>query len=696
MTGFHQWVLLTLIMAALPSLLRLPWWVAAIALAGGALHYAGRWRRGWHGKTLSGMLLATAVGGIWLSFETWLSGDGLLSFFIVVVFLKWGESTTRRDYLLLIFAAVILAALGTLYWENMLNMLHMLLVVFLLTISLMAIHLDAAKSTMGFLFKRTGLIFMLALPLMMLLFLFLPRIPGPLWDVGLAFGLPIKALMDRGNAEFGKLTTLQPGSISRAANENQNVLVAEFEGAVPFKGQLYWRGPVFWEFDGENWYLPEDWDNRSNLLRTAIKSKAHWDREVREKKDPVRYTLRVMPNGGRWLYGLEIPAEAGPEIFISDDLQLLSIRRIDDFEPRIETSAFLTYSAGASLTDAQRARGLSWPEGQNPRLLALGRGLREKYPSTDDILYEIYTLLRRGGYVFDSGHILPPGDHLLDRFFFDEKRGGAEYLAGSTVMLMRAAGIPARLVAGFRGGTIIALTNFVIVKQSDAHAWLEVWADDRGWFRVEPKDIVLAPDDERVETKIDEKRQGAVKMEMAPEEKENPLDLVNEKPKKPASAPQAVLPRPQTSWQLPDWASFLGDLQKWVINYNPDRQIDVMKGVGLDQSNWLDLMVGTIFGLASLLGCYLAIAWLLTRERADGVSKAWHRFCKRLERLDLRKDPHECPRDFMHRVSTAQPEMARATGDIIGRYIDIRYGSDDSKEGEAVFIRQVKRFLSMT
>ncbi|AGA89498.1 transglutaminase-like enzyme, predicted cysteine protease [Thioflavicoccus mobilis 8321] len=693
MTGARHWVLVTLVMAALPSLLRLPWWVTAIALAGGVLHYAGRWRRGWSGRLLSAALLAAAVAGIWSSFETWFSGDGVLSFFIAVVFLKWGESTTRRDYLLLIFAAVILAAVGTLYWENMLNMLHIFLVVFLLAISLMALHLDASKSTLKFLLSRTGLIFALALPLMLLLFLFFPRIPGPLWDVGLAFGLPIKAMMDRGDAEFGKMTSLQPGGISRATNENQNVLIAEFDGAVPFKSQLYWRGPVFWEFDGQNWNLPEDWDNRSRLLSRAIKSKARWDREVREKKDPVRYTLRVMPNGGRWLYGLEMPAEGGPEVFISNEFQLLSVRRIDDHEPKLQTSAYLTYSAGASLTEEQRTRGLSWPEGQNPRLRALGRALREHHSTTTDLLYEIYATLRRGDYTFDPGYLLPPGDHLLDRFFFDEKRGGAEYLAGSTVLLLRAAGIPARLVAGFRGGTIIALTNFVIVKQADAHAWVEAWDDGRGWFRVEPKDIVVAPDDKRVETKVDEKKQGEVKMEMKKEQA--PPAPTEDEPQPRPKTPQAP-PKPKTGWQLPDWTAFLGDLQKWVIDYDPDRQIDIMKGVGLEDSDWLDLMIGTLLGLAAILGCYLAVAWFAARERVDRVAKAWGRFCRRLAKFDLRKEPHECPRDFMQRVGDTQPEMATATGDIIGRYIDIRYGGDGSKRDETIFIRQVERFLSMT
>jgi protein-glutamine gamma-glutamyltransferase len=344
MMSYQHWVLVTLIMAALPSLVHLPLWVAGIALAGGGLHYGGRWFRGRYGKAAAILLLGLAAAGIWSSFDSWFSGDAVLSFFIVVVFLKWGESHTRRDYLLLVFAAVILAAVGTLYWENLLNLLHMLVIVFLLTVSLTALQSEASGAPV--LLRRSGILFALGLPVMLLLFLSFPRIPGPLWDLGLAFGLPVKAMLDRGPGGFGKAKTLQPGGIHRAAKDNENVLVAEFKGAVPFKSRLYWRGPVFWEFDGENWKLPEGWDDRTRLLQRSIRTKKRLDRELHLRKDPVRYTLRVMPNGSRWLYGLDIPAAPAPEAFISDEYQLLSIRQIEDHEPKLEMLSYLEYEAG--------------------------------------------------------------------------------------------------------------------------------------------------------------------------------------------------------------------------------------------------------------------------------------------------------------------------------------------------------------
>lgn len=694
MNVYSNWVLLTLVMAALPSFIRLPWWVAVIALAGAGLHFAGPMRRRWSGRLISILLLGAAIAGIYTGFETWFSGDAVLSFFIVVVFLKWGESISRRDYLLLIFAAVILAALGTLYFENMLNMLHMFLVVYLLVTSLIAIHLDGSKTSLFFLAKKTALIFVLALPLMLLLFFTFPRIPGPLWDVGLAFGLPVKALMDRGSGDFGKVKSLQPGGFRKFEEAEGNVLVAEFAGPPPFKSQLYWRGQVYYEFDGAGWQLPDNWDDRNTLLKGKIRSKEHLDYLMTVQKEPIHYTLRVMPNGGRMLYGLDFPAKPGPESYISEDFQLMSIRRIDDQEPKFETMAYLEYAAGSRLTEEKKNRALAWPEGTNPRLFALGRELSLQYQKGEEIIHQILARLSTGNYTFDSSHILEPGPDVLDRFFFDERRGGAEYLAGSVAMLLRAAGIPSRLVSGFRGGTIIALTNFVIVKQQDAHAWIEVWEKSKGWYRVEPKDIILPPGDKdaAVGKKTETKQEAAI--EVAPvkqkelEEKKRPQTME----KRPKQTPQSS----SSSWKMPDFFSFLQKMQKWVINYNPDRQIDIMKGVGIKKSSWQDLLVGTAFGMGVILGCYLLGAWFFSREKTDKVKKAWLKFSKRLEKLQLKKGPQECPRSFMYRVIQARPEMATATEDIIGRYIELRYGAGTSPQDEALFIRQVKRFLSMT
>ena len=689
-------VMLTLLLAAVPSLLRLPLWVAALALVGGGLHFSRNYYNQWVAKGINFVLLVAAVGGVLTSFDSWFSGDAVLSFFIVVVALKWSESKTRRDYLLLIFAAVIMAAIGTLYWENLLNMLHMLVVILFLTLSLVALHSERGSAS-PFMLRRGIQLFVLAFPLMMLLFVTFPRIPGPLWDLGIAFGLPVKIMMDKGDGEFGKVNSVQPGGISRAKKETENVVVAEFDGAVPFKSQLYWRGPVFWEYDGTDWSLPDNWDNRNNLLKRAIRTKIRHDRVLHYRDDRVGYTLRVMPNGGRWLYGLDFPAAPAPESFISDEFQLLSIRRIDDNEPKFHMVSYLTYNADKDIRLDQRERGLAWPEGTNPRLYALGQELAAKYQRSSDIILEALKLLRGGDYGYDDGHLLPPGPDVLDRYFFDEKNGGGEYLAGSFVMLMRAAGIPARLVSGYRGGTLVALTNFVIVKRTDAHVWPEVWEQDKGWHRVEPKDIVVTP--EKAQAANDKKaaqKAPQEKVALTQQDQDAAAARMKEADPEKTDKPKAAQVEKRFSFSLPNALNFFGEMQKWVINYDPDRQMKLLKGAGMKNGNWVDLLLSAASGVGAMGAFYLLVGWIRQRRQRDPVAISWQRFCKRLEKLGLTRQSYECPRDFLQRIQTERPELATASADIITRYIALRYTPEPGGVTAPLFKRQVERFISMT
>lgn len=691
MKHYSRWVLLTLALTAIPSLFVLPFWVAGIAVAGAAMHYCSPLRRKWYSKAIAIVLLGATGAGIWFGFESWFSGKAVLSFFVVVVFLKWAEARTRRDYLLLIFASVILAAVGALYWENLWSAVHMLVVTFAMTMSLVAIHGDPSVLTRSLLFRCAGQLYLLGLPLMLLMFVAFPRIPGPLWDIGLAFGLPVKAMMERGPGDFGKVSSLMPGGIHRATEDNETVLVAEFEGTTPYKSNMYWRGAVYWDYNGDTWDLPPKWDNRTQLLKKSIRSQAALDRELHWKNNPVRYTLRVMPNGGRWLFALDVPAAPAPEAFISSDFQLLSIRKTKDHEPKFPMLAYLQYRVGSKLTDEDRARGLAWPKGTNPRLRALGSELAQKYQDSEEIVVQGLSLLAANGYQFDAAHLIDPGTDTLDQFFFDEKKGGAEYLAGSFVMLMRAAGVPARLVSGYRGGTIIALTNFVIVKQSNAHAWVEVWHDGKGWQRVEPKDIVLPPEKRKVtQTQKSDAPAPQIKIEKGATP---PITVASNQGKAKAKSPAATESK---GWQLPSFSSLFGGLQKWVINYNPDRQMQVLKGVGLEGSNWLDMMIGGMLGMVSLLCCYLAIAWWRGRTAVDAVTKSWSRFCSRMQKLGLPKMPHECPREYLKRASHQKPELAAVLEDVISRYIEIRYVGNNSPQAVAMLKQQVERFIAMS
>lgn len=697
--SYRYWILLTLLLAALPSLIHLPWWVSVIAALGTGIHFIGGLRKGWRSHAITAALFGAAAFGIWTSFESWFSGEAVMSFFVTAVFLKWGEARSRRDCLLLIFAAVILSAVGALYYETLLSLLHIFVVILALVGSLIAIHSGDRTFSPLYVWKQAAWLVLLGFPIMLLLFLTIPRIPGPLWDIGLAFGLPVKAMLEQGKKDSGpnKIKTVRPGQVHRVKQEKGNVLVAEFKGRVPPKSRLYWRGPVFYEFDGENWSLPENWDSRGTLIKRSIRTKRIFDRELRHGKDPVRYTLRVMPNGTRFLYGLELPASPGPEAFISEDFQLLSIRKLVEGEPRLELSAFLDYAVGSRLQGEKRSRALAWPQGTNPRLKALGKELASKYPDPKERISQGLAILASGGFTFDSAHKIPPGPDMLDRFFFDEKKGGTEYVAGGFAMLMRAAGVPSRLISGYRGGTIIALTNFVVVKNANAHLWVEVWTDQDGWTRVEPKDAVLGAGEK---DKAVEKEKAPSAEAVVRNKKDDPeVQKPSEKPEKPRENKVAEEPAGRTTgaWDfLHKFSSFLAGFQKWIIDYNPDRQVELLKGMGIKKAKWTVLISGTAIGLTIIIVLYLSVAWWRHRARIDRAGRSWKKFLRKMEKLDMPKSPYECPVDYMVRIAAQRPDINQALRDIVGRYSAIRYEPGPSaKEDIKSFERQVDRFVAM-
>jgi hypothetical protein len=149
-------------------------------------------------------------------------------------------------------------------------------------------------------------------------------------------------------------------------------------------------------------------------------------------------------------------------------------------------------------------------------------------------------------------------------------------------------------------------------------------------------------------------------------------------------------------WKLPDWSALFGNVRKWIIRYDPDRQMDVMKGVGMAGGDWLDMLLLVAAGVVAACGVYLLILWRRMRRQTSLTVKAWRDFCGVMKKLGVGKQPGECARDYLRRVCRERPEMEAAVEDIVRRYIDIRYGGQDSPEDELLFRRQVQRFTSMT
>ena len=629
---------------------------------------------------LLGLAFGTAAAG--LAFG-WLESGTLRLGLLLVLVLKWAESHHRREYALVASAAAVAVAIGLLQWGEGAGLLFVLAPALLLLAAYGApAHATpATRRTVLRGLQTAGRHLLTALPLAAVLFLFFPRIPGPLWDIGLTFGLPLPVGMEQSKQGLGISARLKPGQTQTGANDGQAVLVAEFSNWVPPTSLLYWRGPVFYDFDGQEWQLGADYaaGNGRKIMQQGWRRAADFKEKLQSTAQQVNYTIRLTPHGGLWLYGLDLPARLTAESFIGPDWQVLSHMPVQQ-EISYELSSWLEWTAGGELAPALRERSLALPADSNPRLRALGAELAGQFADggTDAVLRQALASLTQGGYRVRDRFTPPTDANALDAFWFDTKEGNSEFFAASLVVLMRAAGVPARLVTGYRGGKLMALTDYVVVKRSHAHAWVEGWDERKGWRRADPTDMV-AP-----ERFANGQAQPKPAPQPKPQAAPRPSSSANNAP---APAPAggfaaSTAPRsmPASVLKLPELSDWLG---RWVLRLDGTQQKALLGGKGGGFA-WLWLLAAAAMASALLFGAGLLLARWRESRRLPAPQRAWARACRQLTHQGLPPGPAECPSDFARRVGAARPAWAQAMAQLAQAYGAWRYGASPQRDAPAV------------
>jgi len=480
-----------------------------------------------------------------------------------------------------------------------------------------------------------------SVPLMLVLFLLFPRVPGPLW------GLPRDAFA----GVSGLSDTMTPGSLSSLVLSDAVAFRVEFESEIPPAKNLYWRGPVMWDFDGRTW-------SAQSFVYTAPR--------IAAEGDAVRYEITLEPHHRRWLFALDLPAVAPPHSIVGTDYQIYSVRPVNN-RLRYDMTSFLNARFGAVESRFALNRALQNPSRANPRAKELGRALRQKHADDQSIINEMLGMFRRN-FVYT---LEPPllGEHPVDEFLFSTRTGFCEHYASAFAVVMRAAGIPTRIVTGYQGGEVNALGNYLIVRQADAHAWTEVWLNGRGWVRVDPT-FAVAP--VRVDTGIS-----------AAVPRTDPLPLM-------MRTPLAFLRHVRLTW---DYAA--NAWNQWVLGYTPERQRSLLAIAGLDDATW-EKLTATLFVLAGIIVAMFAVValrQLKTRVR-DPVKIAYLRFCDKLRRKGLSRDPAEGPVDYARRVERQRPELTPAVEAITRLYVALRYGAESSAAVLMELQRRVRQFTA--
>lgn len=634
------WLIGSLLLVILPHTLRAPWWLTLLTLClfGWRFYYAldraplpSRWL----------IIGVAAVGmlGVWMEYRSLFGRQPGVLLLLLFSGLKLLETRTHRDAAAAAFLGYFVIVTNFLYTQSILTALLMGAALFSITATL--VGLSAPNRPPRANLRTAGLLLAHAAPAALVLFLLFPRVQGPLW------GLP----QDAYAAMTGLSDTMAPGYISSLALSDAIAFRAEFQGEPPPQTLRYWRGPVMWDFDGRTWSV-------GALLPTEVSPPA-------AGRVAYQYNVVLEPHNRTWLFGLETVASVPPEARYSIDGLLLA---------RLPVRARMRYEVTSTIATATRRdehpvllrRALRLPLRSNPRSNALAAQWRSAARSDDEVLTRAIGFLRDGRYVYT---LEPPllGPDSVDEFLFTTKAGFCEHFASAFVFLMRAAGVPARVVTGYQGGDLNPFDRIVTVRQSDAHAWAEVYLSGRGWVRVDPT-AAAAPG--RVES-----------------------GLARSVPQ----TQQSLMLRAELEWLRNlrhQWEAVAHKWNVYVLGYNPERQRDLMSLIGMRDADWRSL-TATLFTVLGGMTLVL-LAWSLRRlARPDPVQRAWRAFCAKLAAKGVERAPAEGPRDYAARAARALPGARRAILQIAALYIGLRYGPHASAR-RAKRLRRLVRELRLT
>ena len=580
--------------------------------------------RGWialKGKSLPSRwwllpLLLLASGATYYSHQTLMGRDAGVTFIVVLLALKTLEMRARRDAFVVFFLGFFTLLSNFFFSQSLLTAMAMVLGLLGLLTALVNQHMPVGRPALLLAARTAGWMALLGAPIMVVLFVLFPRV-APLW------GMPGDAMGGRS----GLSSSMQVGTIASLALDSSVAMRIRFEGAAPAQRDLYFRGPVLTNFDGREW----------KSLRSVLPPRMQLGSDLQVSGSPIRYELTLEGNNHPWLPLLDTTVDApklpGYAVSMRPDLQWSADRPIGELV-RFKVQSYTTFRHGPLKRELGLQESVSLPAGFNPRTQQMALDLRRdpRYTQADTpaLVKAVMDKLRTGGYRYtlDPGVY---GDNTADEFWFDRKEGFCEHIASSFVLLMRALNIPARVVTGYQGGDLNAVDGFWTVRQSDAHAWTEVWMEGQGWVRVDPTSAV-APG-----------RTGSLQRLLPPRSAI-------------AQALSSISPGFEINLRAL-WEATNNRWNQWVLNYSQAKQLNMLRNIGFNSPSWEDLstvLIGIIV-LVSLLGA----AWTQwERMRQDPWLRLLHAARRNLQKAGLVVTPEAAPRQ----LATALKNLIASAG----------------------------------
>jgi len=642
-----RWLGILLLCTQLPHAMSVPVWIALFGIALVVVRMRLAARDGARpgsapARIPSWALLLFAVAtafAVRASYGYLIGRDPSVAFLFVLVGIKFLEARTLRDGTLVLCLAAFLMVTPFLFGQSPFAAAAALPAVLAFGGALTALAARSPASIAAAAPRRalatTGKLIVQGLPLAALLFVLFPRLAAPLW------GLPHAS-----RATTGLSDTMSPGMIAELTQEDTVALRADFEGPPPPSALRYWRGPVLSRFDGRSW--------SANLARTEGSFAPY-------AGQGVAYTVTLEANERPWLFALELPAAlpriadtgAVDDVVLTADQQLVARRPVGQVR-RYALLSLLTdrHPAGPRAT----AENLRLPPRANPRTQQLARTLRERYQDDRALVAAVLAMFRDEDFTYTlAPGVVHPRDP-VDGFLFESRRGFCEHYASAFAVLLRGAGIPARIVTGYQGGELNPRGNYLIVRQSDAHAWTEVLIDG-AWERFDPTGAVSPL---RIESGISR---------ALPDAQELPLF---------ARLDSGVLKSAELLLDALNHA-----WRRNVVGFDHGRQREVWRWMHLEPDAPWQGMGALALAAAAWMGAILA-GLAVSRRRGERAAVLWAKVCATLARAGLPREAHEGPVAFTQRAARRWPEFAIAFHAIGESYAMLRYGRTAPRQRDAL------------
>ena len=639
------WILVALTVSVVPHLTRLPVWFTPLLLAVIAYRAGSAWK-GWPplSRWLRVSLALICLAAVMVEHGTVFGRSAGIAMLAVMLTLKITEVYRRRDALFVTALCYFVVITQFLFSQSIIWLPYLAIAVLVTTAALTQLSSVPDRGAAPSVplqqswahVRGSGMLLVQALPIMVVAFVLFPRLASPMW------GLPDAS----DDSKTGLSDEMSPGSLTELFIDDSPAFRVRFENneRLP-SSMLYWRGPVFWDYDGRSW--------TPNRLLRANKLEEQPEQTGRR----LTYEIEMEPSERHWMLALDYPYAVPDDAHFSLDHQVIAFDPISTLK-RYTVTSIPDYVHVSELTGVQREAALALPEGYNPRTIEMMNDWRAETPDPAALVRRALNHFNTEEFSYSFN---PPllGANAVDDFLYSSRNGYCEHYSSAFTFMMRAAGIPARVVTGYQGGFFNPSGNYYLVRQSDAHAWSEVWLGGQGWTRVDPT-AAVAP--ERISA-------GALGAIGAPRSAfdfswvralKNSLDTIN------------------ALWN------------NWVVNFDSLRQRSFLSSLGLENisTQFLATMLVAVLTLITVLS--LIVLLRQPRTVLDPASRALRLLLRKLKRLGFDRRANEGVRTFLRRVASQRRGDTASLNAINDAYEQVRYADSNNHEALSKLVHLIR------